>query len=129
MPTLSFRHPFHTKSKVKMWVERERKKESGLSRSMVDSEGRYSTEKKDSVQSREISSTGSDQFHGFRSVKVLKFDTPPEGSKNYPEVEGGSVRVQISLSRPVSFFMMKPRLCLIRDQLSPVQSSRLLGFG
>ncbi|KAF2551771.1 hypothetical protein F2Q68_00037533 [Brassica cretica] len=56
---------------------------------------------------------------------ILKFDSPPGGSKNSPEAEGGSVRVQISLSRPVSFFMMKPRLCPIRDQLSPVQSSRL----
>ncbi|KAF2558231.1 hypothetical protein F2Q68_00015278 [Brassica cretica] len=68
-----------------------------------------------------------DQFHGFISVKVLKFNTPPGGSKNCPEAEGGSVRGQISLSRPVSFFMRKPRLCPIRDQLSPVQSNRLLG--
>ncbi|KAF2558230.1 hypothetical protein F2Q68_00015279 [Brassica cretica] len=53
-----------------------------------------------------------DQFHGFRSVKVLKFDTPPAGSKNCPEAEGGFVRVQISLSRPVNFFMMMPRSLL-----------------
>ncbi|KAF3589989.1 hypothetical protein F2Q69_00029047 [Brassica cretica] len=37
-----------------------------------------------------------DQFHGFRSVKVLKFNTPPGGSKNCPEAGGGSVRGQIS---------------------------------
>nr|VDD08647.1 unnamed protein product [Brassica oleracea] len=49
-------------------------------------------------------------FYGFRSVEVL-LDTPPGSSKNCPEAKGGSVRVQISLSRPVSFFMVKPRLC------------------
>ncbi|KAF3531429.1 hypothetical protein DY000_02039520 [Brassica cretica] len=70
-----------------------------------------------------------DQFDGFRSVKVLKFDTPPESPKNCPEAIEDSVRLQISPSRPVSFFMIKPRFCPSRDQLSPVQSSRPLGFG
>ncbi|KAF3560277.1 hypothetical protein F2Q69_00016278 [Brassica cretica] len=50
------------------------------------------------------------QIRGFRSVEVL-LDTPPGSPKNCPEAKGGSVRVQISLSRPVSFFMVKPRLC------------------
>ncbi|KAF2566981.1 hypothetical protein F2Q68_00025101 [Brassica cretica] len=70
-----------------------------------------------------------DQSHGFRSVKVLKFDTPPGSPKNCPEAKEDSVRVQISPSRPVSFFMIKPRFCPSRDQLSPVQSSRPLSFG
>ncbi|KAF2541592.1 hypothetical protein F2Q68_00030185 [Brassica cretica] len=55
------------------------------------------------------------QFYGFRSVKVL-LDTPPGSPKNCPEARGGSVRVQISLSRPISFFMVKPRFCPSRDQ-------------
>ncbi|WZY99628.1 hypothetical protein YC2023_071957 [Brassica napus] len=42
-------------------------------------------------------------------------------SKNCPEANGGSVRVQISLSRPFSFFMVKPRLCPRQDQSSSVQ--------
>ncbi|WZZ50843.1 hypothetical protein YC2023_050952 [Brassica napus] len=63
------------------------------------------------------------QFYGFRSVEVL-LDTPPESPKNCPEAKGSSVRVQISLSRPVSFFMVKPRFCPSRDQFSPVQSRR-----
>ncbi|KAF3556139.1 hypothetical protein F2Q69_00012415 [Brassica cretica] len=70
-----------------------------------------------------------DQSHGFRSVKVLKFDTPPGSPKNCPEAKEDSVRVQISPSRPVSFFMIKPRFCPSRDQLSPLQSSRPLSFG
>ncbi|CAG7863418.1 unnamed protein product [Brassica rapa] len=68
------------------------------------------------------------QNYGFRSVKVL-LDTPPGSPKNCPEARGGSVRVQISLSRPVNFFMVKPRLCPRQDQSSPVQSRRPLGFG
>ncbi|KAF3586918.1 hypothetical protein F2Q69_00031921 [Brassica cretica] len=68
------------------------------------------------------------QIHGFRSVEVL-LDTPPGSPKNCPEARGGSVRVHISLSRPISFFMVKPRFCPSRDQFSPVHSSRLLGFG
>ncbi|KAF3527307.1 hypothetical protein DY000_02039480 [Brassica cretica] len=55
------------------------------------------------------------QFYGFRSVEVL-LDTPPGNPKNCPKARGGSVRVQISLSRPVSFFMVKPRLCPRQDQ-------------
>ncbi|KAL0789779.1 hypothetical protein Bca101_006025 [Brassica carinata] len=68
------------------------------------------------------------QFYRFRSVEVL-LDTPPGSPKNCPEARGGSVRVQISLSRPVSFFMVKPRLCPRQDQSSPLQSCRQLGFG
>ncbi|CAG7870929.1 unnamed protein product [Brassica rapa] len=54
-------------------------------------------------------------------------DTPPKCPKNCPAAKGDSV--QISLSRRVSFFMMKPRLCPSQDQSSPVQSRRPLGFG
>ena len=68
------------------------------------------------------------QLHGFRSVEVL-LDTPPRSSKNCPEAKKSYVRVQISLSRPVSFFMVKPRLCPRQDQSSPLQSCRQLGFG
>ncbi|KAL0668970.1 hypothetical protein Bca4012_031674 [Brassica carinata] len=104
---------------------------------MVDSKDRYSTEKASSVKSTILYdceaealsksihprySTGSDQF------EVL-LDTPPGSPKNCPEARGGSVRVQISLSRPVSFFMVKPRLCPRQDQSSPFQSRRPLGFG
>jgi len=67
-------------------------------------------------------------FYGFKSVEVL-LDTPPGSLKNCPEAKGGSVRVQISLSRPVNFFMVKPRLCPRQDQSIPVQSRRPLGFG
>ncbi|KAF3581294.1 hypothetical protein DY000_02030130 [Brassica cretica] len=42
--------------------------------------------------------------------------------KNCPEARGDSVRVQISLSRSVSIFMVKPRLCPRHDQSSPLQS-------
>ncbi|KAF3589058.1 hypothetical protein F2Q69_00029224 [Brassica cretica] len=66
------------------------------------------------------------QIHGFRSVEVL-LDTPPGSPKNCPGASGGSV--QISLSKPVSFYMVKPRLCPSQDQSSTVQSSRPLGFG
>ncbi|WZZ77693.1 hypothetical protein YC2023_098265 [Brassica napus] len=60
------------------------------------------------------------QFHGFRSVKVLKFDTPSASPKNCPEAKEDYVRVQISPSRPVSFFMIKPRFFPSRDQFNPV---------
>ncbi|KAF3486307.1 hypothetical protein F2Q69_00055687 [Brassica cretica] len=69
------------------------------------------------------------QFHGFRSVEVLKLDTPPGSPKNCPRAKGGYVRVQISLSRHVSFFMVKPRFCPSRYQSSPLQSNRQSGFG
>ncbi|WZZ88907.1 hypothetical protein YC2023_117486 [Brassica napus] len=62
------------------------------------------------------------QVHGFRSVEVM-LDTPLGSPKNCPGAKGGSVRVQISLSRPVSFFMVNPRFFPSRDQSSPVQSS------
>ncbi|KAF3511373.1 hypothetical protein F2Q69_00006831 [Brassica cretica] len=74
---------------------------------MVDSEDRYSTEKASSVQSMILYDCDAGelvQFYGFRSVEVL-LDTLPGSPKNCPEAKGGSVRVQISLSRPVSFFM------------------------
>ncbi|KAF3495570.1 hypothetical protein DY000_02052526 [Brassica cretica] len=68
------------------------------------------------------------QFHGFRSAEFL-LDTLLGSPKNCPKAKGGSVRVQISLSKPVSFYMVKPRLCPSQYQSSPVQSSRPLGFG
>ncbi|CAG7863430.1 unnamed protein product, partial [Brassica rapa] len=123
---------------------------------MVDSEDRYSTEKASSVQSSILYDCDAEalsnsirpsqsysptintkwwrcfpelvQNYGFRSVEVL-LDTPPGSPKNCPEARGGSVRVQISLSRPVNFFMVKPRLCPRQDQSIPVQSRRPLGFG
>ncbi|KAF3557545.1 hypothetical protein F2Q69_00013738 [Brassica cretica] len=58
-----------------------------------------------------------DQSHGLRSVKVLKFDTPPGSPKNCPEAKEDSVRVQISPSKPVSFFMIKPRFFPSRGHL------------
>ncbi|CAG7863414.1 unnamed protein product [Brassica rapa] len=66
------------------------------------------------------------QNHGFRSLEVL-LDTPPGSPKNCQRAKGGSV--QIRPSRPVSVFMIKPRVCPSRGQSSPVQSRRLLGFG
>ncbi|WZY99635.1 hypothetical protein YC2023_071964 [Brassica napus] len=68
------------------------------------------------------------QIYGFRSVEVL-LDIPSGRPKNCPEARGGSVRVQISPSRPVSVFMIKPRVCPSRGQFIPVQSRRPLGFG
>ncbi|KAF2597086.1 hypothetical protein F2Q68_00007561 [Brassica cretica] len=67
------------------------------------------------------------QSYGFRSVEVL-LDTPPGSPKNCLEDRGDSVRAQISLSRPISFFMVKPRFCPSRDQSSPVKTF-ILGFG
>ncbi|KAL0706430.1 hypothetical protein Bca4012_072856 [Brassica carinata] len=81
---------------------------------MVDSEDWYFTEKASTVQStilcdcdREALSKSirprqscSSIIKGFRSVEVL-LDTPPGSPKNCPEAKRGSVRVQISLSRPV----------------------------
>ncbi|WZZ36162.1 hypothetical protein YC2023_019563 [Brassica napus] len=64
------------------------------------------------------------QIHGFRSVEVL-LDTPPGSPKNCPEAKGGSVQVKISPSRPVSVFMIKPRLRSV--QSSPVKTF-ILGF-
>ena len=120
---------------------------------MVDSEDRYSTEKASSVQSMilydcEVEALSKSvrplesvplmikwrcrpelvQFHRFRSVNVL-LDIPPRRPKNCPEARGGYIRVQISLSRPVSVYMVKQRFCPSRYQSSPVQSSRPLGFG
>ncbi|KAL0678133.1 hypothetical protein Bca4012_006114 [Brassica carinata] len=99
---------------------------------MVDSKDRYSTEKANFGQSAILYNCEVDalskSIHPRQSVEVL-LDTPPGSPKNCPEAKGGSVRVQISLSRPVSFFMVKPRLCPSQDQSSPVQSRRPLGFG
>ncbi|KAF3539822.1 hypothetical protein F2Q69_00022339 [Brassica cretica] len=61
------------------------------------------------------------QIHIFRSVEVL-LDTPPGSPKNCPEAKRGYVRVQISQSRPVSVFMMKPRY--VQVEISLVQSRR-----
>ncbi|KAF3508332.1 hypothetical protein F2Q69_00007883 [Brassica cretica] len=119
---------------------------------MVDSEDRYSTGKASSVQSTILYDCEAEamsksihprqsysskakwrycsklvQFHGLRSVEVL-LDTPPGSPKNCPEAKGGSVRIHISPSRPVSVFMMKPRLCPSRDQSSPVKTF-ILSFG
>ncbi|KAF2615235.1 hypothetical protein F2Q70_00012484 [Brassica cretica] len=142
-------HKSHFKNVAR---EREIEKESGRFKSMVDSDDRYSTEKASSVQStilydceaealsKSIHPRQSDsskvkwrycpelvQFHGLRSVEVL-LDTPPGIPKNCPEAKGGSVRIHISPSRPVSVFMIKPRLCPSRDQSSPVKTF-ILGFG
>ncbi|KAF3585883.1 hypothetical protein F2Q69_00030638 [Brassica cretica] len=62
------------------------------------------------------------KINGFRSVEVL-LDTPPGSPKNCPEARGGSVRVQISPSRSVSVYMIKPRFCPSLDQSTPVKSS------
>ncbi|KAF2584790.1 hypothetical protein F2Q70_00036843 [Brassica cretica] len=118
--------------------------------SIVDSEDRYFTETASSVQSLILYDCDAEalsksicpgqlyslmikwrycpelvQFHGFISVVVL-LDTPPGSPKNCPEAKGGSVRVQISLLKPVSFYMVKPMFCPSRDQSSPVKSS--IGF-
>ncbi|KAF2590021.1 hypothetical protein F2Q70_00039919 [Brassica cretica] len=61
------------------------------------------------------------QVYGLGSVEVL-LDTPPGSPKNCPEAKGDSVRVQISLSRPVSFFMVKQRS--VEVEISSVQSSQ-----
>ena len=123
-------------------------------KSMVDSEDRYFTEKASSVQSAFLYDCEAEalshsicpsqsysptimwrcfprlvQFHGFISVEVLKLDTRPGRPTNCPEAKGGSVRVQISRSRPVSFYMVKLSFCPSRDQSSSVKSSRPLGFG
>ncbi|WZY99851.1 hypothetical protein YC2023_072180 [Brassica napus] len=98
---------------------------------MVDSEDRYSTEKASSVQSSilydcEVLS----KISSVPWVQISRSSTRycTGKSKNCPEANGGSVRVQISLSRPFSYFMVKPRLCPRQDQSSPVQSRRLLGY-
>ena len=115
---------------------------------MVDSENRYSTEKASFIQSMILYDCDAEtlsksirlshpyslmikrrcsrdlvQFHGFKSVEVLKFDNLSRSPKNCPEAKEGSARVQISPSTPVSFFMIKPRLCPSLDQSTPVQSS------
>ncbi|KAF3511376.1 hypothetical protein F2Q69_00006834 [Brassica cretica] len=73
---------------------------------MVDSEDRYSTEKASSVKSTILydceAEALSKSIHTRQSVEVL-LDTPPGSPKNCPEARGGSVRVQISLSRPGIF--------------------------
>ncbi|KAF2607613.1 hypothetical protein F2Q68_00045703 [Brassica cretica] len=81
---------------------------------MVDSEDRYSTEKASSVQS------------------TILYDCEAEAlSKSIHPRQSDSSKVKdvlsrISLSRPVSFFMVKPRFCPSRVQSSPFKSS--LGF-
>ncbi|KAF3590861.1 hypothetical protein DY000_02020771 [Brassica cretica] len=73
-----------------------------------------------------ISSQRLGKVYGIRSVEVL-LDTPPGSPKNCPEAKGGYVRVQISLSRPVSFFMVKPRS--VEVEISSVQSSQDVHLG
>ncbi|KAF3488011.1 hypothetical protein F2Q69_00052026 [Brassica cretica] len=83
---------------------------------MVDSEDRYSTEKASFVQSTILYKCDAEalsrsvhslmvkrkccselvQLHGFRSVEVLKLDTPPGSPKNCPEAREGSTRVEFS---------------------------------
>ncbi|KAF2582548.1 hypothetical protein F2Q68_00004558 [Brassica cretica] len=63
------------------------------------------------------------QFHGFRSVEVLKLDTPPRSPKNSPEAREGSTRVEFIPDQ------YQGRLFPSGDQSSPVKSSRPLGFG
>ncbi|WZZ15255.1 hypothetical protein YC2023_108344 [Brassica napus] len=107
---------------------------------MVDSEDRYSTEKASSVQSAILYDCDAEALSN--SIRPSQVSSEPRvqisrssarysaGSpKNCPEARGGSVRVQISLSRPVNFFMVKPRLCPRQDQSIPVQSRRPLGCG
>ncbi|KAF3506282.1 hypothetical protein F2Q69_00003392 [Brassica cretica] len=66
---------------------------------MVDSEDQYFIEKASSVQS------------------MILYDC-----------DGETLSKSISPSRPVSVFMMKPRLCPSRDHSSPVKTF-ILGFG
>ena len=117
---------------------------------MVDSEDRYCTEKASSVQSAILYDCDAKalskwfrpgqsvplmikwrccpelvQFHGFRSVEVLLI-TPPGSPKNCPEANGGSVRVQISPSRPACVYMVSQDS--VQVEISPVQSKSSLGF-
>ncbi|WZY86946.1 hypothetical protein YC2023_033330 [Brassica napus] len=63
-----------------------------------------------------------------KSVEVL-IDTPPGSPKNCPEARGGSVRVQISPSRPVSIYMVKPRFCpMITRRCNVAVARRTLGY-
>ncbi|CAG7870431.1 unnamed protein product [Brassica rapa] len=96
---------------------------------MVDSEDRYSTEKASSVQSailydcdvEALSNSILPSQSYSPTINSTRYCTGK--SKNCPEANGGSVRVQISLSRPFSFFMVKPRGC-VQDKISSVQSSQ-----
>ncbi|WZZ15228.1 hypothetical protein YC2023_108317 [Brassica napus] len=94
---------------------------------MVDYEDRYSTEKASSVQSSILYDCDAEALSN--SIRPSQSYSPTINPKNCPEARGGSVRVQITLSRPVNFFMVKPRLCPRQDQSIPVQSRRPLGFG
>uniref|UniRef100_A0A0D2ZRN7 Uncharacterized protein n=1 Tax=Brassica oleracea var. oleracea TaxID=109376 RepID=A0A0D2ZRN7_BRAOL len=96
---------------------------------MVDSEDRHWTEKASQSVPFMIKWRCCPelvQFHGLISVEVL-LDTPPESPKNCPEAKGGSVRVQISPSRPVSVYMVSRGS--VQVEIIAVQSSRPLGFG
>ncbi|KAF3564491.1 hypothetical protein DY000_02014327 [Brassica cretica] len=87
---------------------------------MVDSEDRYSTEKATSVQSTILYDCDAEALsNSIRPRPVSSFDDEVE---NCPGAKGRSV--QISLSRPIRFFMVKPRFCPSQDQSSPVQSRR-----
>ncbi|KAG5374404.1 hypothetical protein IGI04_042281 [Brassica rapa subsp. trilocularis] len=131
----SFHSSIPFKSKLKKWVrERERSRKRNFSTDFKSAPREGSGQLKinqlkinsDGKQVNVVREREKESFHGFRSVEVL-LDTPPKCPKNCPAAKGDSV--QISLSRRVSFFMMKPRLCPSQDQSSPVQSRRPLGFG
>ncbi|WZZ88542.1 hypothetical protein YC2023_117121 [Brassica napus] len=97
---------------------------------MVDSEDRYSTEKATSVQSTILYDCDAEALsNSIRPRPVSSFDDEVEVlsrvisvPRNCPGAKGRSV--QISLSRPIRFFMVKPRFCPSQDQSSPVQSRR-----
>ncbi|KAF3495243.1 hypothetical protein DY000_02053547 [Brassica cretica] len=95
---------------------------------MVDYEDRYSTEKASSVQSTTLYDCDAKALSNSIRPSQSYSTTIKWSPKNCPEAKGGSVRVQISQSRLVSVFMMKPRLCPSRDQSSQVKTF-ILGFG
>ena len=111
---------------------------------MVDSEDRHSTEMASSFQSSILYDCDAEalskwispgqsvplmikwrccrelvQFHGFRSVEVLKLDTP----NNSPEAREGSTRVEFSPDQ------YQGRLFPSGDHSIPVKSSCPFGFG
>ncbi|KAF3514294.1 hypothetical protein F2Q69_00002442 [Brassica cretica] len=85
------------------WPERKRERNK-----VVDLECSRFSPRRPVPSNRRSSTIVTQKLCPFESVEVL-LDTPPGSPKNCPEAKGGSVRVQISLSRPVSFFMVKPR--------------------
>ncbi|KAF2553378.1 hypothetical protein F2Q70_00036841 [Brassica cretica] len=88
---------------------------------MVDYEDRYCTEKASSVQSAILYDCDAKAL-STGSVLI----TPPGSPKNCPEANGGSVRVQISPSRPASVYMVSQGS--VQVEISPVMSKSSLGF-